>query len=97
MNKEILVSLGHNDRTEEIIPYVESRLGRRAWLISVIGKLQRLSEKFLLVGLAIAIRKKIESCAIPREADIDTAAHCRIGFQYIAQNLIPFFRPSSRL
>lgn len=65
--------------------------------ISVMSKLQRLSEQFLLVGLAIAIRKKLESCAISREADIDTEAHCRIGFHSTAQNLIPFFRPSSRL
>ncbi len=69
----------------------------QSWLIVVLKKLQRLSENLLLVGLAIALRKKLESYAISSQADVDTEVHGRISSRSITHNLVVFFRPSSRI
>ena len=54
-------------------------IGYRAWLIYAMSKLQSLSEKLFLVGLAIAFRKKFESyaisCRLPRYVIRSVAHH----------------------
>ncbi len=70
---------------------------RPSWLITAIRKLQQVSEHLLLVGLAIALRKKLESCAIFPKADVDMKVDSQISSRSITHNLIVFFRPSSRI
>jgi len=79
------------------VKVISDQVRRQGWMVPVMSKLQRLSERFFLVGLAIALRKKLESYAISREADVDTDVHGRVGSRSIAHNLVPFFRPSSRV
>jgi hypothetical protein len=73
------------------------KVTQRHWPIYAIGKLQRLSEKLFLVGLAIAFRNKLERYAIYCEAHVDTEVHRRISSRSITHNLVLFFRPSSRI
>jgi len=79
------------------VKVVSDPVRRQGWMIPVMRKLQRVSERFFLVGLAVALRKKLEGYAISGEVDVDTDVHGRVGSRSRPHNLVAFFRPSSRI
>ena len=67
---------------------ISDQARRQGWMVPVMGKLQRVSERYFLIGLAIALRKKLEGYAISDEVDVDTDVHGRVGSRSRPHNLV---------
>lgn len=58
---------------------MKPRTGRHKWLLALLREAQAISEKLLLVGLAIRIRKSLEKRLRSDPACIDTEVHGAVG------------------
>lgn len=75
---------------------MKTQKGLQGWLVAALRELQVVSEKLLLVGIAIRLRKRLDKRLRLTRAHIDTEVHGQVGSPPGVMRAASFFWPASR-
>ena len=75
---------------------MKTQRGLHDWVIAALRELQVVSERLLLVGIAIRLRKRLDKRLSSTRAHVDTEVHGQVGSQTGVMRAASFFWPASR-